>query len=246
MGNIMKARLILVCAATGIAASAFGAAPAGAEGATKGSIVLSENTAAPGDHVQVQGTCSDRKVTTGKVISTVLDAPDLQGRDDSMGGLKLVSTGTVKADAKPGVWPVSFMCDNVKVTGQLTVVAKGTLIPYAAIGIQDREIKPGQEVEVVASCYNESFTSSKVASSVLTSPDLVRKAYSDPTTPLFATGHISKNARPGRYSLSFMCDGKKVSGTFTIVGTPAKAQVPVKPKGAPETGGDPDAIAWGA
>jgi hypothetical protein len=116
--------------------------------------------------------------------------------------------------------------------------------PYAAIGIDDDAILPGQEVRVAASCQTEEFVSSAISSPVLTAPDLVREKGAPADSVLFSMGRISGDAKPGTYPISFTCVDREVTGEFTVVADekpqpqakPVAAQVPVKPKGAPETG----------
>jgi hypothetical protein len=229
----VKTKLILACAVAGVA---LGATPAMADSAPyKGSIEFTPNVAVPGQSVNIFAKCNDPDVKTARVVSRILDAPDLSPRGDGEGYQYLVSDAKVKQGVAAGTYPVSFKCDTVTVTGRLRIVEKPG--PSAAIGIQDREIKAGQKVLIIASCQDEGFRSSKIDSPVLTAPELRRGAGDDVKGVLSAEGRIAKNARPGKYSLSFVCAGKKVVGKFTIAGKPT-VQVPVKPKGAPETGGE--------
>jgi hypothetical protein len=93
--------------------------------------------------------------------------------------------------------------------------------------------RTGQKVLVTAGCQDPGFISSKVISPVLATPDLRRNNGDSVTSLLTADGRVHKNARPGTYPISFTCAGRQVTGTFTVE---RAAQVPVKPKGAPETG----------
>jgi hypothetical protein len=234
----MKARLVLACAAAGVAMSAFGTAQAGADNGFSGTIGFSPDVVSPGGVVDLLATCDDRALESAPVLSSILDAPDLRRYDHETGERPLTSHAKVKKDAKPGSWPVSFTCGTTTVTGHLRVVGPKPA-PYAAIGVDDRKILPGQEVRVSASCQDPSFTGSKIVSPVLTAPDLRREKGAPVDSPMFSTGRIDKNARPGKYPISFTCVGKKVTGEFTVESDkkpPVQAQVPVKPKGAPETG----------
>ncbi|MBB4906909.1 hypothetical protein [Actinophytocola algeriensis] len=115
--------------------------------------------------------------------------------------------------------------------------------PYTAIGIDDDVIKAGQEVRVAASCQTEEFVSSKIISPALIAPDLVREKGAPANSVLMSMGRIHAEVPAGIYPISFTCADREVTGQFTVVADeepeprarPA-AQVPVKPKGAPETG----------
>jgi hypothetical protein len=116
---------------------------------------------------------------------------------------------------------------------------------YSAIGIDDRgDLTPGQEVRVAASCQTPEFTRSRVLSTALDSPDLVRGPGEQAHSVLFAMARIKTGLKSGSYSLSFTCNGKTVVGKFDVVGDKPKTQpkpttqVPVKPKGSANTGGD--------
>lgn len=234
----MKARFVFACAAAGIAMTAFGTTTASADESFTGTLEFSSDVARPGDSVDIFGTCDDPAFTSAPVLSDILDASDLTRTGDGNGGFLLWSVGTVKAAATPEWWPVSFMCGDTLVQGHLRVEIEG----HAAIGIQDEVIRPGQEVLVVASCASRDFVNGKVDSPVLVSEDLVREDGGPDGRPLFAKAKVNNDARPGTYPISFTCAEKKVGGEFTVTAdsTPApvkkKAQVPVKPKGAADTG----------
>jgi hypothetical protein len=63
MGSIMKARLVLACAAAGIAASTFSGPVAWADDYS-GTIKFSPEAVEPGYTVEITGTCSDPKFIT--------------------------------------------------------------------------------------------------------------------------------------------------------------------------------------
>lgn len=235
----MNARLVFACAAAGIAMTAFGATTASAEEETfTGSLGFFDDAAKPGGQIEFFGSCDDPDFVSAKLASDVLAADEVFGTDDGNGAWKLNGLATVLDDAKPGSYPVSFQCGTTTVTAQVTIVEPEPI--YKAIGIQDDVIKAGQEVMVVASCQDKEFTSSPIESSVLTAPDLVRKPGEAVDMPLFSTGNIAKDAKPGTYELSFTCAGEKVTGDFVVSGDrPAPGndeQVPVKPKGPADTG----------
>ena len=118
--------------------------------------------------------------------------------------------------------------------------------PVGEISVVDEVITPGQKVTVRAVCIYGEFTSSEISSPVLTAPALSRKEGDLWETPMTVQGTVSSDAKPGVYSVSFTC-AEKVTGEFTVVAgeeppttppPPANTppQVPVKPKGAADTG----------
>jgi hypothetical protein len=194
------------------------------------------DNAGRGEPVEIHGTCDDPNFTTTPVVSDIFDAPDLYGTDDGIGGYLLKSFGKVKDDALYGTWPVHFMCGTTKVETTFTVVSR--LEPSIEV-TSDTALTPGAKVTVIARCTDPEFTSSAVTSPALTTDDVIpgpgRAA--DPDDALMATGWINSDARPGTYPISFTCRGVEVTGRFTVVaGTAPVAQVPVKPKGAADTG----------
>lgn len=127
--------------------------------------------------------------------------------------------------------PVAFAADEV----------------IGAIGVQDKSIRAGQEVLVRAYCKDPKFTGSKITSAVLDAPPLTGK----PGQSYTSDGRIKPETKPGTHTLSFVCAGKTITGSFEVlpgkrrpgatprkpVETKANEQVKVKPKGAAETGG---------
>jgi hypothetical protein len=237
----MKARFISACAATGIALTAFGATTATAEGAN-GTFEISPGVVRSGDSVNLSATCNDPDFTVPAPIeSGALVPAALTGKKGGDGVWRLTGTTRVRPDLAPGPYSALFQCGavgNVVVAGFQVMAAEK---PYAAIGIDDDVIKPGQEVRVSASCQDPKFTSSKIVSAVLTAPDLVREKGQPVDGVLFSMGKIDADAKPGTYPISFTCIDVNVAGEFTIMAEskPApvnNAQVPVKPKGAADTG----------
>ncbi len=78
--------------------------------------------------MEIHGTCDDPNFTTTPVVADILDAPDLHGTDDGIGGYLLKSFGKVKDDAPYGTWPVHFMCGTTKVETTFTVVTRGRAV----------------------------------------------------------------------------------------------------------------------
>lgn len=254
----MKARFVFACVAAGFALTTFGATNAAAD--ANSSFSASPGEVRPGDTITLSGTCDhpDFAVPT-PTESYTLHPTDLTGEQDESGVWHVSGTTTVKDNAQPGPGSVLFQCAPGDVAvAEFTIV--GDEEPgeyYAAIGVDDDEIKAGQEVRVAASCQTSEFVSSKIVSPVLTAPDIARGNGTDVTAPMFSMGRIAADAKPGTYPISFTCVDREVSGEFTVSGdsqkkTPEKAQVPVKPKGAADTGdleesgGNPVLIGAGA
>lgn len=220
-----------------------------AEDEFTGSIAITPAEVEPGGTVHVEARCDDPNTNTAPISSPVLNAADLiRGPEGDL----LYADSTVRPDVDPSRHPVSFTCGTKQVLGYFRVIEKRPE-PYAAIGIQDREIRPGQEVRIIASCNDLNFASSKVISSALTAPVLQHDPNVADPYPMAVFGRINEDAKPGTHTLAFYCAGKKVIGEFEILAeksVPVKVgempvkperatadQVPVKPKGAPQTGG---------
>jgi hypothetical protein len=231
----MNARLVFACAAAGIATTFLGAPTASAD--LSGTFDVTPDVVAPGETVELSATCNDPEFPGQASIETEALVPtDLTGERGEDGLWRLTGTTTVR-DVEPGDWSVLFLCGPSvgSLVADFEVVAAEE--PYAAIGIDDRRIKPGQEVRVSASCRDPRFTSSKIVSPVLTAPDFVRKEGETADRVLFAMGRIAADAEPGTYPISFTCVDREVTGEFTVTANvTAPAQVPVKPKGAADTG----------
>jgi hypothetical protein len=116
----MVGRMVVAVIATGIVMLCCGPV-AGADEESGVSIGVDrvDDAIGPGNRVRVFGTCDDPGFTTAPVVSPVLDPVELHGR----GGHDptLVSDARVKLSAAPGLWPVSFRCGQVTVTGYLRV-----------------------------------------------------------------------------------------------------------------------------
>jgi hypothetical protein len=243
MGIIMKARLVFACAAAGIAASLFSGPMAGAE-EFSGSIRLNPDTVEPGYGLDISGTCNDPSFTTAPLTSQVLEPVSISGKDDGKGGRALSAHAKVKSDAAPGVWPVSFKCGTATVTGNLRVVAEPEPV-RPALSIAPQKGVAGTKVTIDVICTDLA----PVSSAALTIGKATVLQGGGEARPYFAVAGVVKNVKPGIYTVSSKCDGKPISTSFTVLASkqsPPKAQVPVKPTGAPETGGDPDAMSWGA
>lgn len=220
---------------------AFGAPTASAENANR-SFDISPDVVRPGESVSLSATCDAAGFTAPATIeSGALVTADLTGQKGADGVWRLTGKTTVLPDVEPGAWSVMFQCgagDGGTVVADFKVEAAEEA--YAAIGIDDDVIKPGQEVRVAASCQDSRFVSSKVVSPVVTAPDLVREEGDPVDSVLFSAGRIAADAKPGTYPISFTCVDREVTGEFTVVAgkapAPVTAQVPVTPKGAANTG----------
>jgi hypothetical protein len=92
-------------------------------------------------------------------------------------------------------------------------------------------------------CNEPGFTSRKLESAVL-DPTEVTANLDGEAPSLSGNAQVKKDAKPGRYTVSFRCEGVAVSHTIVIVSdkkqpaskpTPS-GQVKVKPTGAANTG----------
>lgn len=219
----------------GVAASALIGPPASADQFT-GTIGFVPNVVEPGYEVQINGTCSDPNVTTAPVSSAVLEPVTLVRKEtipDHDSRFVLTAIAKVKRDAVPGGWPVSFTCGTESVSGVLVVAAEPEPI-RAAISVEPKKGAPGAKVKIDVICTELRLISSAALQ--------IGSATSVPgggeSRPYFEVTGKVKNVKPGTYKVSSTCDGKPISTTFTVLAPKqtTKAQVPVKPKKAPETG----------
>lgn len=232
----MKARFILVCAAAGIAASTFSGPIAGAD-EFSGSIGFTPEVVEPGYDVDIFGTCNDPNFTTSPVTSPILEASEISGHEDGSGGGVLSAHAKVRSDATEGVWPVSFRCGTGTVTGQLRVAAEPETPPRASISIVPTKGVAGTKVTVKVICVDLQ----PVTSAALAIGEVASLPGGGEGRPYFAVTGKVKDVKPGLYKVSTKCGAEAISTTFTVVApkaSPVKAQVPVKPKSAPETGGE--------
>lgn len=116
-----------------------------------------------------------------------------------------------------------------------------------AIEVMNKDIRAGQQVLITATCQDPKFSGSPIRSAVLDAPPLAGK----PGLPYAAEGKVKADAKPGKHTLSFLCGGRTITGSFEVLPpkrrpgtTPRKPaetkpaeQVQVKPKGGAETGG---------
>ena len=234
----MKTRFILACAAAGIAASAFSGSIASAD-EFSGTIGFSPQVVEPGYEVDINATCSDPRLTTAPVSSQILEPVILtasEGIPDHDGSRVLTGRTRVKADAIPEIWPVSFTCGTETVTGYLRVAAEETPAPRPAISIVPTKGLAGTKVTVNVICVDLR----PVTSAALTIGAVAALPGGGEGQPYFAVTGKVKNVKPGTYRVSTKCGAELISTTFTVLAdkpAPAKVQVPVKPKKAPETGG---------
>jgi hypothetical protein len=139
----MVGRMVVAATATGIVILFCGPA-AGADEESGVSIGVSgeDDAIRPGNRVHVFGTSDAPDFTTARVLSPVLDAAELHGRgghDPTLG-----SDARVKLDAAPGLWPVSFRCGQVTVTGYLRVDAGPKMVlPVRSHGLEIEALLAG-------------------------------------------------------------------------------------------------------
>ncbi len=220
----------------------FGATNAAADSIS--SFQASPGEVSPGGTISLAGTCDHPDFTVPAYTESYTLTPTaLTGEQDASGVWHLSGTTTVKDNAQPGMGSALFQCGPRDVAvAEFTILDDGRPAEYyAAIGIDDDEIKPGQEVRVAANCQHPDFLSSRIESPVLTAPPVVREDPANLTGPMFSMGRIAADAKPGTYSITFWCVDEKTTDEFTVSGdtpnkTQKKAQVPVKPKGAADTG----------
>lgn len=214
---------------------ALGATNAAADNGS-GTFGIFPDVARAGDSLELTATCDHPDFTAPAAVeSDVLVSDGLTGTQDENGVWQLTGTAKVPADAEGGTVTARFQCGPESVVADVLI---DDHVVYAAIGVTDEIIKPGQEVQVTAGCHDDRFTGSKIESPVLTAPDFVRKKGDLMTHVYFSDGKIAEDAKPGTYPISFTCVDRKITNEFTVVAEDVKAepQVPVKPVGAPETG----------
>jgi hypothetical protein len=229
----MRARFVLACAATGVAALAFTGTAASAD-QFSGSIGFSSDVVEPGYEIDITGTCTDPNFTTAPIDSDILEPVRISGREDGNGGKVLSAHTKVKRDAVPGGWPVSFTCGTEPVTGYLIVAAEPESV-RASISIEPKKGVAGTTVEIDVICTELQ----PVTSAALQIGSLTALPGGGEGRPYFEVTGKVKNVKPGIYKVSSTCAGKPISTSFTVLAAkpaPQNAQVPVKPKKAPETG----------
>lgn len=238
----MNARFVFACAAAGLAMVGF-AGPAGATPTSvteePGTLEISPAVVKPGEKVTLTATCSDPDfvLSRGFVESYYLVPTQATGAKDADGVWHLTGTTTVKEDAEPGQGSAAFPCgpDHNFIVAEFTIAVDQH---FGDVSINPEIAKPGQDVSIAARCQDPEFTGSKVTSPALTAPDIVRKDGDYPSNSHFVTGKVAADAEPGTHRVSITCAGREVTGEFTVTAgdVPPPAQVPVKPKGAADTG----------
>lgn len=232
----MNARFVFACAAAGIAMTAFGATTASADEATfTGNLGFFADAARPGDEIEFFGGCDDQNFVSATLVSDVLVAGEAFGTDDSDGGWKFTGVATILDDAKPGSHPVSFQCGTTTVTADVVVEEPDQTIPRAEVTVDPGKGEAGDEILVEVLCSEQG----EVTSDALEIGELTREGADPNADPMwFATATV-RDVEPGTYDVESNCGVAPISTTFTVTGAvaPVKdAQVPVKPKGAADTG----------
>ncbi len=217
-------------------------APAAASAETEGTLDFEvyDDQVNPGDKITLFGSCYAEEFPPTPVVSDVLDAPDLTGERSSAGYWYVTTKATVKADAG-GTYPVSYQCGDSVITRDLEV---HEVQVRREIGLVPDTVRPGQQITIRAYCTDENYIPSVPDAKGLLVPALARSEGATPEDPIIGFGSVDPKATPGKYKITFQCGGP-VSGEYTIVAanapTPpappqAQQQVPVKPKGAADTG----------
>jgi hypothetical protein len=233
----MKARFVFACAAAGIAMSALGATPASADEEFFGTIGFSSDWARRGETVEIFGTCNDPNFTTAQLSSDAFEPAELTGTADGHGGFTVHGTARVRAAVAPEWWPVSFMCGDMLVLGRFKV-AGFIGLPKAEVTVDPQKGAPGAKVNIGVLCSEPVPVTSKALEVGKLEPALEY----DVDNPRYAATATVKDVKPGVYDVATNCGSAEITTTFTVLGDApapapkAKAQVPVKPKGAADTG----------
>jgi hypothetical protein len=117
-----------------------------------------------------------------------------------------------------------------------------------SIGLVPDSGKPGDTITLVGKCTAPGFTSQPLLSGGAFNPGDVTLVDQSPGQARAIDVHgfpeVAKNAKPGKYTVSYMCGPYKQHMMFTVLPNDVKkpaptkkpAQVTVKPKGAANTG----------
>ena len=236
----MNAKLVFACATSALAVTLL--APATASAETEGTLEFEiyDEQVNRGDRVTLFGSCYAEEFPPTPVESDVLDAPDLTGERMAAGDWYVTSSATVKADAPIGTHPVSYQCGDSVITRNLEI---HEVAERREIAVVPDTVKPGQQITIRAFCTDESYGPGVPNAQGLLVPMLARSEGATVEDPIVGFGSVAADAKPGTYEISFLC-GDWVTGEYTIVAANAPTtrpvapapQVPVKPKGAADTG----------
>jgi LPXTG-motif cell wall-anchored protein len=240
----MNAKLVFACATSAIAMAIL--APATASAETEGTLEFEiyDDQVNRGDRVTLFGSCYAEEFPPTPVESDVLDAPDLTGERMAAGDWYVTSSARVKADAPVGTHPVSYQCGDSVITRNLEI---HEVAERREIAVVPDTVKPGQQITIRAFCTDESYGPGVPNAQGLLVPMLARSEGATVEDPIVGFGSVATDAKPGKYEISFLC-GDWVTGEYTIVAANAATtppttrpvapapQVPVKPKGAADTG----------
>ncbi|MEV4315230.1 hypothetical protein [Actinocrispum sp. NPDC049592] len=114
------------------------------------------------------------------------------------------------------------------VAGALMVPAGVSSAQAPPVWVVPGVARPGQHVTVQVNCAAEGGS---VRSAVLSAGRLAANPDGHQPWAVFATGTVKSTAKPGKYDVTTVCEGRTRTGTITV------RQVAQKPKGAPQTGG---------
>lgn len=235
----MKVRSIFACAAAGIAMTAIGMGTASAEG-VNGTLQIVPTLARAGQSVTLNATC-DADTFSGAESYVFESATEFSGDRDDAGVFHLTATAKIKSDAAAGAHTALFACGDETFTGSFTIET----IVNPELHVNPTKGLPGAKTEILMLC------GSPTGEVKATSPALkVGKLEAVPQKPgdvvpwVRATATV-QDVKPGTYPITMKCGGAEFTtkATFTVLAKDApapapknKAQIPVKPKGAADTG----------
>jgi hypothetical protein len=118
-------------------------------------------------------------------------------------------------------------------------------------------VAPGERLQVTAFCDDPHYTPTPIRSQVIDPGELGKWTHADPGWSLRMSATVVADASPEIWPVTFTCAGEDITGYLRVGGGDTDegdqdsgeggqdggqdkdAQVPVKPKGAPETGSLP-------
>lgn len=121
----MNGKLVLACAISGLALSAFGATTATANTGPPPDpelSVQSESELTPGAAVTVRAVCHEPEFTSSAISSPALTAEAVSRAPGAPWYEPMNAAGKINDNAKAGTYPVSFVCGIATVTVEFTVV----------------------------------------------------------------------------------------------------------------------------
>lgn len=194
---------------------------------------------------------SNLALHAGDPISTIGSCPEPGPHEVTSPGfvapIPLGGHGQVVTVA--GDYRASMRCGDQTLTSDFMVRPVG----YAQINLSPLEVQPGGVLTVFrrgsANSNDGPDVPYRCGTNVVTSPGFVAPIrHTEGGIGGWSRGFGTAIQTPGVYIATQACaDGRIATATFRILGTPpvpqppnqTRPQIPIKPKGAPETGGDP-------